>query len=125
MAAVGPAQAKTALDHLRETPKPHFRKGHTLPPLTRWGWTMPYDVRVELCDHWGYALEFGGYADPNYVKQLEDPNSVPSRLCALTASDPQKYPLAVLTHRGFPAELPEEAWTHDAEGEMWGSTMVG
>ena len=84
------AHAKTAMEMLREAPKPKFREGHTLLPLSRWGWTMPFDVRVELAEHWGYALEFGGYATPDYVKQLDDPASIPSKLCALTAADPKR-----------------------------------
>ena len=114
----GPAQAKTALEHLREAPKPRFREGHTLLPLTRWGWTMPYEVRVELAEHWGYALEFGGYADSSLAKELDNPNSIPSRLCALTASDPRRYPLSVLASREFPKDLPEETWCHDAQGKL-------
>jgi hypothetical protein len=56
------------LADLEAAPKPHFRAGHTLPPLTRWGWTMPYDVRIELNRNWGYALEFGGYVTADSVK---------------------------------------------------------
>jgi hypothetical protein len=89
------AHGKTAMEMLQEAPKPKFREGHTLLPLSRWGWTMPFDVRVELAEHWGYALEFGGYATPDYVKQLDDPNSIPSKLCALTAADPKRYPLLI------------------------------
>lgn len=111
-----PVCAETALEHLQAAPKPHFREGHTLLPLTRWGWTMPFDVRVELADHWGYALEFGGYATPEYVAQLDDPESIPSRIVALTSSDPERYPLFVLTDRSFPDDLPEETWCHDAQG---------
>jgi hypothetical protein len=115
---VGLARAETALEQLRAAPKPHFREGHTLPPLTRWGWTMPFEVRLELTEHWGYALEFGGYVTPEAVKELDDPNSVPSRLCALAASDPKRYPLCVLTIHGDFGELPEEVWCHNAAGEL-------
>src|SRR5690348_6560493 len=73
------AQAKTPLQFLREASSASFRPGHTLPPLTRWGWSMEYDVRVELCERWGYALEFGDDASAENVKQLEDPKSEASR----------------------------------------------
>ncbi|MGD8238511.1 MAG: hypothetical protein PVH68_08175 [Armatimonadota bacterium] len=114
---------KTALEHLQEAPKPRFRAGHTLARLTRWGWTMPFEVRVELAEHWGYALEFGGYASPRGISQLEDPESVASRICALTASDPERYPLCVLLHRAcnskeFREGLPDEAWCRDADGNL-------
>jgi len=118
-----PVPAKTALEFLQEAPKPNFRAGHTLPPLTRWGWTMPFEVRVELAEHWGYALEFGGYATPQYVGALDDPKSVPSKICALAASDPKRYPLFVLLHRPFYSaefreSLPDETWCRDAEGNL-------
>jgi len=117
------ARADTALELLQEAPKPHFREGHTLLPLTRWGWTMPFEVRVELAEHWGYALELGGYATEPAVRQLDDPESVPSKICALAASDPKRYPLCVLTHRpfldkSFREQLPEAAWCHGADGKL-------
>ncbi len=120
-----PAIAKTAIEHLREAPKPEFRAGHTLFPLTRWGWSMPFDVRVELAERWGYALELG-QADERLLKQLDDPQSVASRLAALTAADPKKYPLSVLTYRAcldknFTAALPPETWCRDADGNVIGA----
>ncbi|MFC1597756.1 hypothetical protein ACFL5Q_07455, partial [Planctomycetota bacterium] len=110
----GPVQADTALEMLRQAPKPHCHEGHTLLPLTRWGWTMPFEVRVELAEHWGYALEFGGYATDRTVQQLDDPESMASKICALSTSDPKRYPLCVLTHRPFldktfRGQLPESA----------------
>jgi hypothetical protein len=103
---------------LRAAPAPEFRAGHTLPPLTRWGWSMPYEVRVELCERWGYALEFGGYATPQTVARLDDPTSVESKLVALTRADPKRYPLCVLTIHGDFGELPDAVWTHDAVGGL-------
>ncbi|MHC4404455.1 MAG: hypothetical protein ACYTG0_32785, partial [Planctomycetota bacterium] len=116
-------RADTALEMLKAAPKPHFREGHRLLPLTRWGWTMPLEVRVELAEHWGYALEFGGYATPRAVGQLDDPKSVASKICALAASDPERYPLCVLTHRPlldktFRGQLPEAVWCRDADGKL-------
>jgi hypothetical protein len=116
-----PASAKDALQFLQQAPPPVFRKGHTLLPLTRWGWTMREDVRVELAARWGYALEFG-HADEKWF-DLGDTNSVHPRLCALTASDPKRWPLAVLTRRpclegDFVKTLPAETWLRDANGEF-------
>jgi len=118
-----PLAAKTPLELLGETPKPRFRQGHTLLPLTRWGWSMPFDVRVELAEHWGYALEFGGQATPRNTAQLDDPESTAAKICALAAADPAKYRLCVLLYRPFldkqfRQQLPEEAWCHDAEGNL-------
>lgn len=109
-----PARARTALEHLEAAPKPVFRRGHTLPPLTRWGWAMPFEVRVALTEKWGYALEFGE-ANEQRVAKLEDPTSIESRLVALTAADPVRYPLFVLTYRPLlkpevRAQLPEATW---------------
>jgi len=123
------AHARPAIDFLREATPPRFRTGHTLPPLSRWGWTMPYDVRVELAERWGYALEFGGYANPKLVAQLDDPKSVSSKLCALTVSDPKRYPLCVLLHRpcmdkAFRESLPPETWCRDADGNFLGKRKV-
>jgi len=33
-----PAYAKNALEHLQAEPRPVFKEGHTLLPLSRWGW---------------------------------------------------------------------------------------
>ena len=115
------AHGMNALGHLRAAPKPTFKQGHTLPPLTRWGWAMPFDVQVELTKHWGYALELGE-ANAGLVEKLDDPNSVPAKLCALTASDPKRYPLSVLTYRAcgnkkFIASLPPDTWCRDAYGK--------
>jgi len=124
-----PAAAQTALEHLKVAPKPVFRKGHTLLPLTRWGWSMPYEVRVKLCEDWGYALAFAADARPGVVAALDDPNSASSKVCALTASDPKKYPLSVILYRPLsdPAfhktlpggKLPEETFVHDAKGKRF------
>jgi hypothetical protein len=118
-----PAGAGTALEALGKAPQPHFREEHTLLPLTRWGWTMPWEVRIELAERWGYALEFGGYATDEALRQLDDPESVASKICALAASDPKRYPLCVLTHRpfldrAFRESLPEQTWCHDAQGKL-------
>ncbi|NPV46411.1 MAG: hypothetical protein HPY69_05615 [Armatimonadetes bacterium] len=116
--STGGANAITALERLQSADQPRFRPGHTLPPLTRWGWTMPYDVRVELARNWGYALEFGGYVTDDAADALNDPQSEASRLCTLAASDPKRYALFVLVAHGQFGEVPDSAWTHDASGAL-------
>ncbi len=118
------AEAKSPYELLTAQPAPKFRAGHTLLPLTRWGWNMPYEVRVELCEHWGYALEFG-VINERAVEKLDDPESDQAKLVTLTRSDPRKYPLFVTTlrpfhDREFRETLPEEAWCHDPEGNRLG-----
>ena len=115
------AERTMAIDDLRAAPKPRFKEGHALPPLTRWGWHLPFGVRVELAERWGYALEMGE-ANERLVAQLDDPDSIPAKLCALTASDPKRYPLSVLTYRAptdkqFRETLPPETWCRDADGK--------
>jgi len=121
VAVVQGARAATPLEHLRAAPKPRFRAGHSLPPLTRWGWRMSLDMQVELTEQWGYALEMGE-VNASTVPQLDDPKSLPSKLCALTASDPKRYPLSVLVYRAccdrkFEETLPPETWSVGADGK--------
>lgn len=118
-----PAGAKTAEQFLAELEKPRFRPDHTLPRLTRWGWSMAFNVRVQLCEDWGYALEFGGYATTSAVANVWKTNTTEHRLCSLTASNPARYPLAVLLHRPLTdakhiASLPEATWCRDAGGSL-------
>jgi hypothetical protein len=117
------ARAATLGELLAAAPQPVFKAGHTLVPLARWGWSMPLDVRIGLCEHWGYALEFGGYLTEKAVAELDDPENANAKLIALTASDPGKYPLAVLTHRPLggnselPPELRRDLYVRGAKGE--------
>ncbi|MFW5856255.1 MAG: hypothetical protein ACOCX4_00120, partial [Planctomycetota bacterium] len=113
LAAMEPAE------HVRGSDAPTFRAGYTLPPLTRFGWTLDYETRVALCERFGYALEFGGYATMKSVEQaLEDPESVGGRILALTASDPARYPLAVICSRELPKDAPDETWTRTGDGKF-------
>ena len=109
---------------LQEQPKPKFRAGHTLLPLTRWGWETDFATKVELAKNWGYALDFGECTAAR-VKQLDDPKSDFSKLVALTVSNPKQYPLAVMTPRpflrrgdDFCKQLPDSAWCHDIHGKL-------
>ena len=114
-----PAAGISPAEYLRRQLKPTFRLGHTLPPLTRFGWTLPLDARVELAEHWGYALEFGGYATTKLLdKELDDANSISSKVLALAASDPNRYRLAVIVARDLPKDVPPETWTRDANGQL-------
>ncbi|MBM4034106.1 MAG: hypothetical protein FJ291_20325 [Planctomycetes bacterium] len=116
-----PGDAGTPAEHLRAATRPGFRTGHTLPPLTRWGWRLALDIQRELAERWGYALELGE-ANASLVQQLDDPNSLPAKLCALTASDPKRYPLSALAYRApcdgkFIETLPPGTWCQEANGK--------
>jgi hypothetical protein len=106
---------------LKQQPKPVFRDGHTLPPLTRYGWVLDFDTRVELAERWGYCLDFGGYADQKTVdRALADTNDPGGMCIALAARDPKTYKLAVICSRDMPKndEVPPETWARDAEGNL-------
>ena len=57
------------LDWLKAQTPPDFAANSTLPPLTRWGWAMPFDVAKELADRWGYAVEFAGYVSEQVANE--------------------------------------------------------
>lgn len=49
----------TPEQYLYNQPKPQFKTGHTLPPLTYSGWgTENSNTVVELAQNWGYAVDF-------------------------------------------------------------------
>ena len=110
--SIDPAQ------YLKQLPAPKFKPGHTLPPLTRFGWTLPFASRVELADRWGYALEFGGYATSAGIAQvLANPQSEESKVITLAAANPNRYQLAVILNRDLPT-TPEGIWLHNDRGEL-------
>jgi hypothetical protein len=127
-AAVGIADGAagaTALELLQAAPKPVFKAGHGLPRLTRWGWAMAPAVRIELAERWGYALEMGE-ANAGLAARLADPASEESKLAALAAGDPKRYPLGVLVYRAclnreFQASLAPQAWSPPPEGAPAGA----
>jgi hypothetical protein len=124
IAAEEPSQPAivTPAEWLKQQPKPFFRKDHTLPRLTRYGWVLPPDARIELAEGWGYALEFGGYVGPNISAELDDPKSTSAQMAALAKADPKRYPLAVICTRTMPGtEAPPEAWTRDKDGKALNS----
>ena len=49
--------AGTVLEFLQSEPRPAFREGHTLLPLTRWGWSLPFEVSRELAESWYAFIE--------------------------------------------------------------------
>jgi hypothetical protein len=104
--------------YLKLLAAPKFKSGHTLPPLTRFGWTLPFETRVQLADRWGYALELGGYTTSTGIAQaLADPQSVESKVLALAAANPKRYQLAVILSRELPT-TPESIWLHNAQGKL-------
>lgn len=114
--------AATAVEQLQAVKPPVFKKNHTLLPLSRWGWYLSYEATVELTEKWGYALEFGAYATRSAAEAASDSTSRQGKVCALSKTDPKRYPLFVITHRPLgemekAGELPENFWLHDKDGK--------
>lgn len=116
-----PAQggAVKPIDWLKAQTPPKFAANSTLPPLTRWGWAMSFEVAKELADRWGYAVEFSGYVSEKVADEaLANPKGRNGLCLALVASNPQKYKLGVLLDRQFPKDMPPEAYIRDAQGNF-------
>jgi hypothetical protein len=105
-------------------PKPFFKPGHTLPPLTRFGWLSPFPARKLFAQDWGYAVEFSGYTSESVVDRLDNPFSDEAKAVALVNSDPAKYKLAVICDRYTPATWSPEIWCQDASGKFLDSKAV-
>ncbi|MCU0983223.1 MAG: hypothetical protein MUF25_29025 [Pirellulaceae bacterium] len=119
--AAAPAQGVTVtpLDWLRAQTAPDFAPDSTLPPLTRWGWAMSFEVAKELADRWGYAVEFSGYVSEKVADEaLANPSGRNGQCLALVAGNPAKYKLGVLVDRQFPKDMPPEAYLRDAQGNF-------
>lgn len=99
-------------------PKPFFKPGHTLPPLTRFGWVSPFPARKLFAQDWGYAVEFSGYTSESAVDRLDNPFSDEAKSVALVNSDPAKYKLAVICDRYTPGTWSSEIWCKDADGKL-------
>jgi hypothetical protein len=116
--ATNKVQKSDPARYLQQLSPPKFKAGHTLPLLSRFGWTLPFEARVELADRWGYALEWGNYAMATSVdKALTDPQSDEAKVMALAASQPKKYQLAVILNRDLP-NAPKTLWLHNNRGEL-------
>jgi hypothetical protein len=115
--AVSAGKSIDPAQYLKLLSAPKFKSGHTLPPLSRFGHTLPFETRVELADRWGYALEWGPYAGGGTEKLLSDPNSDESKVTALAAANPKRYQLAVILSLSLP-DTPAGIWLHDDRGQL-------
>ena len=122
--ARGPAQTRqsdakgkvTPAQYLASRPHPAFKAGNTLLPLTRWGWLLSYETQVEVV-RWGYALDFGD-ATPTNIAKLGNPTSIELKLVSLVRKDPSRYKLSVLMPAFQRGKMPNEAYLHDADGNL-------
>jgi len=120
--------------YLASLPAPDFAPGHTLPRLTRYGWTLDFDTRVELASRSSYALEWGsvpwlnGYATAEAVQQaIADPASDAAKCMRLAAEEPETFKLSVICCRDLPPKdtVPPETWTRDARGNVLSAKAKG
>ncbi len=128
------AETVTSTEYLQSLDKPHLRKGHRLVPLSLapgWGNTVPFDLRRELADNWGWGLYFGRLTEKNVDAALNDPSSSYSKALQLAKSDPDRYPLDVMlnTQNYFRSEKhvvsrekTPEAYLRDSTGAFLGKT---
>ncbi len=113
------AEIVSAAEWLIEQTPPKFRPGHTLPRLTRFGWVLPIEARKVLAAKWGYALEFGGYADKSTVERaLREPDSIEAKVVELVRREPETYKLAVILSREMPSKDEAGAWVHGKDGAL-------
>ncbi len=108
----------TPVEYLAQQRPPRFKNGHTLPPLTRYGWAQPFVLRKAFADNWGYAVELGGYITNGTLEKMKNPSSNEARSIALVKSNPKKYKLSVTCARYFPKEVPPGTWTRAADGKL-------
>ncbi|HJO93446.1 MAG TPA: hypothetical protein QF753_08595 [Victivallales bacterium] len=107
----------TPAQYLKSIPRPNFKKENTMLPLTRWGWILSLNCRIELADNWGFALEFGPCTN-GYLKKLSNPESNTSKIVKLCRSNPEKYSLFILANRKLPKKVPPSTWTRNSKGEF-------
>lgn len=113
------ADVITGTEYVNKLVKPEFKKDHKLPPLTRFGWKLPFELRVALAKDWGYALEFGGYVTEKVIQRLENSKSIESRIIQLVKDDPETFKLSVICNRDLPFKTaPKEAWTRNVKGQI-------
>lgn len=120
LAAASGAQTNvTPAQYLASQPKPHFKTGHHLPHLSKYGWPLPYDLSVETATNWGYALDttsYRGIVDGGLERDLADSNSAPARMVALCSNYPGKFVLSVNLDRSWPTNLSTGFWVTNAAG---------
>lgn len=106
------------LSYIESQTPPVFAKNHTLPPLTRYGWVMPFDFTMPFAEHWGYSAGIEGYLGKNTMIQLENPHSDISRLIKWVQENPGKYKVSLTTDRYDPPNPQGDVWTRDADGNL-------
>ncbi len=110
--------SKTPVEFLKEAKKPNFKEGHTLPPLTRWGWCLGEDTIIELAKNWGYALELSESNNVTNEKSQDYRIAGLSKKEGLPISVKVPRPIFGLGKTFLKDIADEKAFMRDAEGNV-------
>ena len=66
-AAAPPVALITPAQWLQRQTKPIFKKGHTMPRLTRYGWDLSFETSVEFAENWNYVLQTNYLSDETWL----------------------------------------------------------
>lgn len=100
--------------------KPIFKDGHRLALLTKFSWPYPVDLRLEMADNWGYALELsdGNLIDGGLNNQLANTNSTVWQIVHAATNNPGRYRLQVDLDRSWPTNLSRGFWVTNSAGQF-------
>lgn len=104
---------------LKLQPKPNFKPGHRLALLTKFSWPHPIDLRLEMADHWGYALALDSYEiliTNGLSLHLANTNSTTYKVVQLATNNPSKYRIQFDIERIWPTNLSRGFWVTNSAG---------
>jgi hypothetical protein len=119
LSAIGQTNV-TPAQWLALQPKPYFKQGHRLALLSKFSWPTPFDLRKEMADNWGYALDMqdGDLVNGGLASFLANTNSTPWKVINLATNNPGKYRLQVDVDRIWPTNLSRGFWVTNASGQF-------
>jgi hypothetical protein len=108
----------TPVEYLAEQPKPQFKPGHQLPPLTRWAYGVSSNLNLALADDWGYALDLGTCSTNYLLAHLQMPSHPATGLLTWATNNPGRYKISVNMNRMFPTPLPAGFYCTNSSGQF-------
>jgi hypothetical protein len=91
-------EPSTPLAWSTSLPRPTFRVGHDLPPLTRVTGPHVLELQKQLAQRYGYALDLGE-TSPAWDDDFASPNGSMAQKIALKALDPDGFALSIQVWR--------------------------
>lgn len=116
-AATSALAAVTPVEYLDLQPKPQFKPGHRLLPLTRWGYTLGSNTTVVLARDWGYTLTLENFATPAKAADVTTPGTYSYGMAQLASNYPNTFKLSVLIDLTF-TNPPAGYYCTNAAGEF-------